>query len=247
MQTSTSSSQWVGNQLFTFCHTLSDILDNHILENGLYLEEPRRFYYTILHKLRNVLDAGSFLIVNLDGKPHYTDAAYLLLRTCLLDVACLYYVLDATGNQLQAERIDQIMYDHIRSLYISARDEDEKVLIRSRYPQCFHLDAFRKDIKNVSIKKMFNEITNEALKTEVGYSISLYNIFSKTEHNGILSFHLLHDHFSETGGKTSKKKIYDSLGIIMVAINLVVQEWVAEDTASVINLKSITKEILAVP
>ncbi|RZJ77563.1 MAG: hypothetical protein EOO20_28735, partial [Chryseobacterium sp.] len=147
------SSARVGKVLFTFCSLTTEILDNHILEDPSYQHEPYHFYYTLLHKLRNILDASSYLIANVDGKPHYTDSAFLLLRTCLMDITNLYFVMDKfEDKEGEKIRIDRIMSDHVRAIYNSAKDDQkEREAVRETYPQYFDGEKFKKEIIPVNI------------------------------------------------------------------------------------------------
>lgn len=224
-------SKSAGEIAYTFTNYLSDIIENDILEKLRYLEEPDRFYYTVLHKLRNILDAASFLITNLDGKPHYYDSVFLLLRTCLFDGISLYYVMDADNdNLLRNERINRIMLDHVKSIWTSAEDDKERQLVIEKFPDCFDEGKFKKEIVKVNIIMMYREIKIERIKNEVLDALRLYNIFSKVEHNGILSFNLLHAHYEATGADSAKYKVYFALKNIMGVTSLLVRHaWKISD------------------
>jgi len=219
-----TKSEEAGDILYSFTHHLTNIIENDILDKGHYLLEPQRFYYTVVFKLRNILDAASFLIKNLDDKPHYHDSTFLLLRTCLFDTVNLYYIMDQEANvSIQNDRINRIMFDHVKSIWVCAQDDDERRLIIEKFPQCFTNGKFRKDIVKVSIISMYKEITGLSLKKEVKIAIDLYNIFSKVEHNGILSFNLLHAHYENKGAMSAKYKVYLAIKKIMMAIALLVR------------------------
>jgi len=218
------TSEKAGDILYSFTHHLTDIIEKDILDKGRYLGEPQRFYYTVLFKLRNVLDAASFLVKNLDGKPHYHDSTFLLLRTCLFDAVNLYYVMDQEANiSIQKERIERIMFDHVKSIWICAQDDEERQLIIEKFPQCFKNGKFRKDIVKVNIITMYNEIDIQLLKDEAKIAIDLYNIFSKVEHNGILSFNLLHAHYENEGAISAKYKVFLACKKIMMVITLLIR------------------------
>jgi hypothetical protein len=214
------SSERAGSVLLTYAHNLTDIIENDIYKNDAYVQEPQRFFYTILHKLRNVFDAASLLVTNLDGKPHYHDAVYLLLRTCLFDAVNLYYVMDAESDiVLQNERIQRIMDDHVRAIWNSAQDEEEKDLIIEKFPGYITEDRkFRKDLKKINIIMMHDEMRSDNIRKQIRTMIDLYNIFSKVEHNGKLTFNIIHAHFEPDGALSAKSKIYHALNLIMATI-----------------------------
>ncbi|MFD2873490.1 hypothetical protein ACFS5N_13475 [Mucilaginibacter ximonensis] len=93
------TSERAGDMVFTFAHNLTDVIENQIYKHDAYIVELQRFFYTLLHKLRNALDKVSFHVKNLDGKPHYHNSVYLQLRTYLFDAVSLYYVMDADGDK----------------------------------------------------------------------------------------------------------------------------------------------------
>ncbi|HZX57322.1 MAG TPA: hypothetical protein VFE54_01295, partial [Mucilaginibacter sp.] len=153
-----TTSKEAGDILFSFTHHLTDVIEKDILDKQQYLVEPQRFFYTILHKLRNILDATSLVVTNLDGKPHYYDSAFLLLRTCLLDVVNLYYIMDKDKDiAVQQKRVQCIMFDHVKSIWVCAKDEEEKKLILEKFPGCFDGRNLKKGIPKVNISTMYSE------------------------------------------------------------------------------------------
>ena len=82
-----------GKLLLIFVQLLNDVTDI-IWDKRNYVAPRERFYYAIFMELQFLLDAIHVQIFNLDHKPHYGLAAGLSLRTCMLDVLNLYYVMD---------------------------------------------------------------------------------------------------------------------------------------------------------
>ena len=70
---------------------------------------------------------------------------------------------------------------------------------------------------------MYREIEIKGMKDEVLNGLRLYNLFSKVEHNGILSFNLLHSHYEAKGAESSKCKVYLSLKNIMMVTTLLIR------------------------
>lgn len=248
-QTEKRSSKRIGDMVFTFANLVTDILDNDILEGTAYQINPGHFYYTLLHKLRNVLDASSFLIANLDGKPHYTDSAYLLLRTCLLDVSNLYFVVDKSEDKAAEQaRIERIMSDHVRAIYNSAKgDEVERTAVREAYPDCFEGDKFKREIMPVNIIITRNEIDSPSLKKEMEFIIHYYNIFSKIEHNGTLSFDMLHAPYYPLGKIRATSRIYAAIGTIMKGVIILIRHvWIHQDDKRVERMQALMGDILEI-
>jgi hypothetical protein len=242
-----ASSNREGDLVFTFADLMTDILENNVMDNQENLAEPFRFYYTLTHKLRNLLDAASGLIANIDGKPHYTDAVCLLLRTCLLDVVNIYYILDKAENEEKwKSRLERIMTDHVRSLHNAAKNDTvESLAIRERYPDCFNGLKFRSDILPVNISVMRNEIDSPALKNELKFIVHYYNVFSKIEHNGDLSFNLLHLPYDPVARIPVNKRIFGAIGTIMKAVLLLGRfVWVKEQDSRIDRMQDLMVEML---
>lgn len=53
---------------------------------------------------------------------------------------------------------------------------------------------------------MHDEVNSAAIRSEIRTMIDLYNIFSKVEHNGQLTFNLIHAHFEAQGVHNAKSK-----------------------------------------
>lgn len=218
-----------GSQFLTFIRKVHETIDEIIYPSKKYIDEPERFYYTILHKLATVGDVIAFLITNLDGKPHYANSAIILSRTSMLDAICLYYVLDQTDDrEEQKKRIDNILNDHVRSIYQSTPNEEKKVEIRNQYPWCFESGKFRADIERITTKNMIDGLHMEELKEPAGRSLKLYSLFSKFEHNGLFTFDMLHSHYNESDKRTIMMN-YDAALNIGEVILIVILHWIKKD------------------
>lgn len=236
------NSETFGNTYFTFIHEIHDTIFDTIYPSEKYVDEPYRFYYTILHKLATVGDALAFLTVNLDGKPHYCDSAGILVRTCMLDLVCLYYVIDKTELPEQQNRIENILYDHVRTIYSKTDNPEEKTKIRQQFEQCFDGEKFKKSIQKISTKSMVDNISIETFAKEAGRALTIYNYFSKIEHNGIFTFNLMHRHYNPESNVT-KEIIYDAILLKAMVILVVIQHWISKDDHRYIKLKSLYREM----
>ncbi|WP_428330384.1 hypothetical protein [Mucilaginibacter sp.] len=133
--------------------------------------------------------------------------------------------MDAETNQeLQKERIGRFMIDHVDSIWKAAvDDEEERKLVIQKFPDYFENGIFEKGHKKVNIITMYRDIEIKGMKDEVLNGLRLYNLFSKVEHNGILSFNLLHSHYESKGAESSKYKVYLSLKNIMMVTTLLIR------------------------
>lgn len=209
-------SQYLANYVVV----IEEFIENEILEKGKHLFGADKFYYTIIKKTQNLLNAVGSLIQNLEKEIGYTDAIYILLRPSLLDVASLYFVLDKSSeNELHQSRIDRIMFDHVNSIHQCADSIEEKFAIREKFPSCFNGEQFKKELKIRGIWMMFREIGLPNLKTEVRNLIEIYNRLSKVEHTGLMTANFMNEYLTETGKQESWKLIVKSILNIMLGIN----------------------------
>ncbi len=218
-----------GNQLSAYTKHLSKLIELYILEPERYEIDFERICYTVIHKLCSLLDTSSYLIINtnIEAKPHFIDGIFLILRTCLSDAICLYFIVDKHDNpQLSQKRIERIMADHIRYVYLDTETENDKKIIRDKFPQWFDGNNFTKKINKLSTHIMVKEIENLNLQHEAKKAFKMYNEFSKSEHNGLFSFDILHGHFDEKRNMIDKAKIYHAIFRTVISINLAMEIWI---------------------
>lgn len=219
----------IGNQLYEYNLALHEIIDGDIYAKYAYFEEPDKFNYTVLFKVMTLLDTVSFLMVNLQDKRYYINSIYLILRTCLSDVICLHYIFEKFFDKEQAkERIQLIMDDHIFAIYYSA-DEAERALLIQRYPDCFDNGKPKKSLHKVSVKAMYAQIQTSAMKKEAAIAMKLYEFFSKLEHNGELTFNIMHKPFTPEGYENAKQKLCDAITTIIRGIQPPLLNWLNKD------------------
>lgn len=231
-------------QLDQYNLALHEIIDGEIYEKFAYFEEPDKFYYTILYKVMTLLDTISLLMGNLENKRYYFNSIYLLLRTSLSDIVCLYYVFEKFLDKTEAkDRIQLIMDDHVHSIFHAA-DNEERQLLMQTFPNCFTSGKLKKTVHKVSVKAMHTQISSPSIKKEVASAMNLYNFFSKLEHNGELSFNIMHKPFTSEGYESAKSKVCDAITTIVFGIQPPLLNWIKMDDARFVNLASLAKELI---
>ncbi len=218
-----------GNQLYEYNLALHEIIDGEIYGKYAYFEEPDKFNYTVLFKVMTLLDTVSFLMVNLKDKRYYFNSIYLILRTCLSDIICLHYIFEKFLVREEAkERIQLIMDDHVFAIYHSADTEERALLIQS-FPDCFDNGKPKKGAHKVSVKGMYYQIQSPTIKQEVEKAMKLYEFFSKLEHNGVLSFNIMHKPFTPEGYESAKTKVCEAITAIIRGIQPPLLNWLNKD------------------
>lgn len=227
-----------------FCNQLFNVVDI-IWDEKKYIKQPDRFFYTILMKVTTVLDSIHFQIFNLDQKPNYAVATGLVLRTCLLDIINLYYVLDLIEDEPQMlERINSIMADHLKYVYKNLKSS-EQAEVRKDWPELFDSNNLPKTYQLPNSKRMADAIINfPSIKTEAEGAQHTYSLLSKYEHNGAFTFDLLHNPYSERGGEIVKRVIKNGLDTCVIALKTVCGHWIDEKDNLEIELGKTVQEII---
>jgi len=234
-----------GKQLLVFLQVLNDVTDV-IWDKKNYTAPRERFYYSILMKLQFLIDAIQIQVYNLDHKPHYGLAAGLSLRTCMLDVINLYYVMDVHEDIAEATlRINTLMADHLKYVYPSLKD-DEKEEARKNWPELFNEQEKLIDFGRITTRDFLKAITHfDTLKTEAYEAMHIYQIFSKYEHNGAFTFDILHNSYSATSNNIIKFMIYSAIGICALACKIIASHWVDDLSPIAVKLNNSIKDLLS--
>lgn len=228
-QTQLINSNLKGSQLFTYTNTLFNIIDGEIWGHVKEAEEPYRYCYTVVYKMFGLLDAGSYLVNNMDNKPHYIQTLYLTCRAILLDSIYLMSVLDKYERKEDYKtHIDHIMSDHIHAFYSSAHTETDRKSIREKHPEYF-IDDKLKYSKRLSVVAIINSIKIKELKEQSLRGKFFYDIFSKYEHQGHYTYLLLHNHHLEKDKEKMKICIIDSISIAMYSIIIAIKIWINQE------------------
>lgn len=198
--------------------------------------EYRQFVFTILFKVANGLETINLLLSQLDNKPQFYDTVFISLRTLLADKITMDYFLFKSDfkNENVQEKLEWIKYDHVKytlsnlKIYKSIYGSDDKEIqlqqnnLKSRFPNYFH--------KNGSLKKQYDRLpsigcmTEEIIKgTAKGspfqehliLSFEHYDIFSKYEHLGQLTPHLVFRGYKESEQESIATEIQTCLRILI--------------------------------
>lgn len=238
------NAEQLGKQVLQLCRELFEVYDV-ILDSKKYVKMPDRFFYMTFKKIMVVLDAAHIQIYNLDNKPHYAIATGLMLRTCLLDIINLYYVLDALNDENEVlERINTIMADHIKYGYKNLPVKQQEK-IRADWPELFDAGGNLKKYALENSRSMVDKIVNfPHIKPEAKTAQNLYAIFSKYEHNGAFTFDLLHNPYSADGNGIVKSAVKDAVGCCAIALKVLSSHWISEEHEVSKKLRAILADIL---
>lgn len=210
---------------------INQLIIHHILETKAIENEPYKFLYTLLFKINNGLDTINLLTVNLYSKPHFADSIFILLRTFLSDCIIYDYLLTLSKDDDDLiENIKRLNYDHVDftiknlKIYRDAYKKTE-LEVTSLEEELKRLkDNYFDESGNPLIKKLDASITKAVkyiINNKTGESIDLpidafhyYDIFSKYEHLGDLTFILIHRQFKDNSKHDIFLEIYHSINII---------------------------------
>lgn len=211
-----------------------------------YVEEPKRFFYTLIHKTASTLEASNIFIRNFKNKSHYNSSIFILLRSAISDIILAEYVIKmGKTDEERAVLITRIYFDHvdniIDSLKKSARKaygwsekemQDKIQAIKNTKKEYFDSDGNPKfkPIKTSPFtltNRIFSEISNPLSKEYdlLRRSFDLYSQFSKLDHFGDLTFHLIHIPFEDKHKETILYNLYDSVRMICFALTNYMNLW----------------------
>ena len=198
--------------------------------------EPNKFFYSLLLKFNNALESLNILLLNIRGKPQFSDSICILLRTLLSDVITLEYIIrndDISENTLIKE-IDNVYFDHIKYMYKNMhlfgklnRSTDREVSKQQRaiineFPRFFRKDgSFSKEYDGLpSMSKMIQKINEDApnsiYKQFAIKAFHYYDIFSKYEHLGAMTFQFVHRAYDDSLVEDVIKEAKSSIRIVLL-------------------------------
>jgi len=223
-----------------------------ILEQERYIKEPERFFYSLLFKLNNGLDSANLFILNIFNKPHYSDSLFLILRTLISDIITLDYILTKSkGNASELnEYIESVYYDHIKfelknfdvlqllykesKIVIDNKKQELKNERKKFFDNSGNPKSYLKDIKSVSamVKEIAQETKKKIPLASISDAFEHYSIFSKYEHLGDLTFHLIHRSFRDDQNQKNRilSEISCSVGVILHYQGLLISTFFGKDT-----------------
>lgn len=206
-----------------------------LMKNEKINTEPYKFEYTILHKLNNGITTVNLLILNIFNKPQFVDSVCILLRTLLSDVITLDFVYTNSHGKSDEylKQIQNVYYDHIKFtlnnidlfgiLYDESQEEINKKKIQLIKNKNEYFGKNQKPLSHLkglkSCSGMVRQIKNQtSSRFPLDFLILAYehyDIFSKYEHLGCLTFQLTHRGYQDNSTKRILNEIQTSIMVII--------------------------------
>ncbi|MGY6648507.1 hypothetical protein [Wenyingzhuangia sp. IMCC45574] len=116
-------------------------------------KESSQFFFTILFKLTNGLDSLNIFLINLENKPQFSDSLFICLRSLLLDMLTVDYLIiksEFEEKNIQAN-LDSLKSDHV--LY--------QIKNLKTYKEIFNLSESDYQKKRKELINHFNKYLNK--------------------------------------------------------------------------------------
>jgi len=215
------------------------------------VNDYRKFVFTILFKLANGLESVNLLNAQLNNKSQYADTIFISLRALLADRITMDFLLFKSGFKAEntQDQLEWIKYDHIKytidnlktfqSIYGSSNEEIEhsKTDLKSKFPNYFDDDGnLKKSYKTLpSIGNMVKEIIAGTRKHTVFQQrliscYQYYDIYSKYEHLGQLTSHLVFRGYKPSEQESISIEIHSCLHLLMDFMSELLTEFHETDT-----------------
>ena len=229
--------------ILTFTTKYRKKVVNEVLETDDYIDEPERFFYTLIHKTACSLEAANIFIRNFESRRDFHPSLFILLRTILSDILVAEYLTHCSkSDEHTSELINGIYIDHIeniiracnstyRHIYQWNEKETNSKIDELKINSKFYSSNGDTTIKTVStsLNSLIVKIwQSDKDKKNLKYHrriYDLYGIFSKFEHLGELSFHLTHRGYDDTKRETLYFDLYDSIIFITEALITYSKVW----------------------
>mgnify|MGYP006949408368 CR=1 FL=1 len=222
--------------ILEFTHNYRINIVNEITKENSYMVEPERFFYVIIHKTVCSLEASNIFIRNFDSRRDYHIPLFIILRTMLSDILTAEHITHCAVTEKDCnELIEEIYFDHLdnvirtcntsfRHIYQWSETETQHNinLIKSN-SRFYDLDGkAKRKSKSKSLTKLivdiFSSVENKESVTHHRRAFDLYGMYSKIEHLGELSFHLIHRGYDDDKQKTLWFDLYDTIIFIIGAL-----------------------------
>ncbi|KPH13390.1 hypothetical protein [Chryseobacterium sp. ERMR1:04] len=235
--------QKLGLKTDEFVKALEEVTDI-IWKSEKYQKVTDRFYYTTFMKVRMLLDGIFLQVYNLDNKPHYSIGVALQMRTAMLDLLGLYYVVDEIDDEAaQLTRVYTIMADHVKYTW-NDFTKDQKNQVRQDWPDLFDVDGHLKKFPNVGTKIFMAGIVKQVHTLKEAEVIKpIYDFFSKLEHNGAFTFDLIHDAYSPQGNEKLKGLIKKAIVNCAIALKFLSNHWLLNNAPIMLKIERIIADI----
>ena len=203
---------------------------NKVLTRTEQINEPHKFIHTVSFKTNNSLYTANFLLSNFLKEPYFTDSIFLILRTIMSDVITYYYILCKSDNDnIYVENINNLYFQHIKYALSSL-----KIFKEGYHDGESKIEAMKDEIK-INNKNYFDEEGNSLFVDEIKgingmvkeiannkylnpfaiKAYGLYEIFSKYEHLGELTYELIHRQFSIEIREQILGEIHEAIEVII--------------------------------
>jgi hypothetical protein len=209
---------------------------NQIMNSEDYVEEPKRFFYTLLQKTASTIDAASIYIYNFDHKRDCHSALFIILRATISDLLVTEYIFNCSETDDEAlVKLERLYFDHIdnvvrlcdstfRHIYQWNVSETETQKNNLKANSRFYDSDGKPKYERLptSLNKLIVEMySKEKDKQVLNYhrrAYDLYNIFSKLEHLGELSFAMVHRGYDDKKQATLWFDLYDAILFIFLSL-----------------------------
>jgi hypothetical protein len=239
-------------QLEKFSHALrayTDLVQTKVLRDIRHQQntlgtEPYQYYYTVLHKLNSGLDACAFLMQGLEKRRHFSDSVFLAIRALISDTMIFYHIVNKSGGDKEKMKplIKSLYYDHFEyafkepALVAAARGvtvpevEAEIHDLKMDNPDYFNPDGtsciapWKTTVRGALKFALSNPIDadlRQCMQAQFGY----YELLSKYEHFGFLTFNLTHRHERAEELKKVPFQIMDSILSLIPTCHHVIALW----------------------
>lgn len=176
-------------------------------------DEPYVYNYTVLHKLNSALGACAFLMKEVGTRRHFSDSIFLILRASISDSLMFCHILNKSdGNHEKMNALIKSLYfDHydyafkdpelvsaVRGVTL-AEVEAEILELKTDNPEFFdgggkpRVPSWKTSVRTTLKFAVSNDVDpnlRQFMKNMFGY----YELFSKYEHFGFMTFSLTHRH-----------------------------------------------------
>lgn len=214
-----------------------------ILEEKWYAEEPERFYYTLAHKANSTLYSINHVRCNFHSHYHMRISSYLLFRSIMLDVITGEYIIRQNdGDAQRKEMILRLNADHIdytyRAIGTTAKhvfgftdEEVEQMRASIRGKRSMYFEGEEMSVKplKASVYAMARKLTNGSVEGAalhfVQRAFNYYDLYSKYEHPGDLSFHLTNRVYETENAVKEYSELYECLQITLAFLVSIVHLW----------------------
>lgn len=235
---------------------------NNIVDSNDYIDEPKRFIYTVIRKTKDVLEAISVYIKYFDTYNHYQISIYILLRSILSDIIFTEYVIIIGKEDIDKEKIIKSIYiDHIDKVYKSIDTNGVYAKMKNSSPS--EIENIKKDFISMKpeyfdengkiigkpsptltgiIKTIFSQKPKNKNYKLLETAFHYYDMFSKYEHLGELSFYLVHRVYNSDTTKNRFFEIFQCIDLAFSALINYCNCWDERFKSEIKELMSIQKE-----